>query len=151
MPRMHCKYSYIGERKTLGKEKYVLARRVENSKTLHHLSETKWFGNIRIFLCRHDNFRSKVYRLLFSQIVSDDFQNVPFCSAEQGLQDHTLLTAPMSTPPQSYLPSSHPLPSLLQFKICSTPAKFRFCWSQVRRETEPFEFSRTFRVFENPS
>jgi hypothetical protein len=89
------------------------------------------------------------YPLLLSQITSDGFQNVPFCNTERGLQGHTLLVTATPTPPQSYLPSSHPVPSLLQFKICVTPVKISFCWSQVRRETENKNW--TFRGFENPS
>jgi hypothetical protein len=76
------------------------------------------------------NLKFPLYPLLLPQIVSDSFQNVPFCSVKRGLQGHTLLTASTSTPPQSYLTSSHPLPSLLQFKICG---KIVFYWSQVCR------------------
>ena len=50
-----------------------------------------------------------------------------YCSVEQGLQGHTLLAADMPTPSKTYLPSSHPLPSLLQFKISATPVKIWFC------------------------
>ncbi len=54
----------------------------------------------------------KVYRLLLSQIASDDCQIIPFCSVEQGLQGHTLLAAVTSAPWKTYLPSSQPPLSL---------------------------------------
>ena len=74
------------------------------------------------------------------QISSESFQTLPFCNTERGLQGHTLLPAATPTPPQPYLPSCHPLPSLFQ-------AKSENLWSQVRRET--VNKNCTFRDFEN--
>ena len=57
--------------------------------------------------------REEVYRLLLCRIPSDVFQNIPFCSAEQGLQGHTLLAAAAPNPPlqhpQQFPPTSRPI------------------------------------------
>jgi hypothetical protein len=84
--------------------------RQENVSTLHHLSEGKWFENIHFFLWFDDTCQEKVYRLLLSQIASDDCQIIPFCTEEQGLQDHTLLAAATTAP----LPPTLPRPSSVQ-------------------------------------
>ncbi len=60
-----------------------------------------------------------LYPLLLPPLASDTLQNVSFCSRERGLQDYTLLAAATPSPAQEYLPSSHPLPSLLPIqKVC---------------------------------
>jgi len=83
--------------------------RWEKNSSLHHLSETKWFENIHFLLFFDDTCQGKVYGLLLSQIASDGFKNVPFCSADQGLHGHTLLAAVTPTPPMQYL-QPFPLP-----------------------------------------
>ncbi len=70
------------------------------------------FENIHFFLWFDDTCQGKVYRLLLSQIASDGCPIIPFCSVEHGLQDHTLLPVATPAPRQTYLPSSHPPPSL---------------------------------------
>ncbi len=72
-----------------------------------------------------DTCQGKVYRLLLFQIASDDCQIIPFCSVEHGLQGHTLLAAATSAPRQTYLPSSHPPPSLFTSKKDLRRLKFR--------------------------
>ncbi len=50
-----------------------------------------------------------VYSVLFFQIPSDSFQNVPFCSVDRVLPGHTLLVPGRTTPPHSYF-QPFPLP-----------------------------------------
>jgi hypothetical protein len=54
-----------------------------------------------------------LYPLLLPQLPSDDFQNVPFCSTEGGLQGHTLLADVTPTPPQPYFQPSPSTPAHL--------------------------------------
>jgi hypothetical protein len=74
----------------------------------------------------HDIYREEVYRLLFSWIVSDGCQIIPFCRVEQGLQGHTLLAPATPVPWKTHLASSHPLPSLFSSKNALHRLKFRF-------------------------
>ena len=91
--------------------------RVENVPTFHHLSGRKWYKNIPFYIWFHDICKGEVYRLLLSRITSDGCQNIPFCSAEQGLQGHTLLAPATPAPRKTYLASSHPPPSLFIQKM----------------------------------
>ncbi len=59
--------------------------------------------------CQRQSGSEIVYRLLLSQMVSDGFQNVPFCSADQVLQGHVLLATATTNPPLEYL-QLFPLP-----------------------------------------
>ena len=88
-----------------------------------------------------------LYPLLLPQLASDSFQNVPFCSGERALQHHALLAPATPSPPQEYLPSSHPLLSLLPVQ------KVRFALQNFvflvpgpifarSTKTAPFDFSR---------
>jgi hypothetical protein len=101
-------------------------QRVENVSTLHHLSEGLWYRNNVFHIWFHDIYREEVYRLLFSRMVSDGCQIIPFCRAEQDLQDHTLLAPATPVPRKTYLASSHPLPSLFSSKNALRRLKFRF-------------------------
>jgi hypothetical protein len=71
------------------------------------------FSHVNTTIVRVSDF--PVYPLLLAQIVSDVFQNVPFCITERDLQGHTLL-----------LDVSHPdtviLPTVsLYSRACSWP------------------------------
>ena len=88
-----------------------------------------------------------LYPLLLPQLASDSFQNVPFCSGKRALQHHALLAPATPSPPQQYLPSSHPLLSLLPVQ------KVRFALQNFvflvpgpifarSTKTATFEFSR---------
>ena len=84
------------------------------------------YENNPFYIWFHDICREEVYRLLLSRIASDVCQIIPFCSAEQDLQGHTLLAPATPAPRKTYLASSNPLPSLFSSKNALRRLKFRF-------------------------